>query len=347
MILRRLVPLLSVLVGLALFGGLIYASGPRLVWQELRAVGGWGFLAALGNVFFSFFFWGLSWFFLLRGAKVSLPWRRVWPPMLAASAVTYLTPSAYLGGEPVRVYWVAKETGISFARITATVMLERLFAGISLLAFASLGGFFAFLSPSVSPANKGALALGLCLMAVFMALGVASFTKNRQWLSRGLRVLGRLVPWRGALLRLAESASEMENQIYEVFAHRLGHALAALLFQLLSVFLNYLRPQLFLYFTRQNIFTFPQLSLFFTFNVFISIFIWLTPGGLGLADGGRAGVFQLLGVPVSSAFAYNVVFRFVEFVQVAVGLALLMRQGLVRWRTGRLEIPVERGGEKE
>lgn len=300
-----------------------------------------GFFAVVGNVFLSFLTWTLSWFVLLRGAGIPVRWRQVLSPMLAASAVTYLTPSAYLGGEPVRAYWVARDTGIGMARVMATAMVERLFAGTSLLAFASIGGFFALLSPAVSLADKGAVALGLGIMAVFLGLGVVSFSQNLQWLSRTLKALGRLIRWRG-LMRLAASASEMENQIYQVFAYRLSHALAALFLQFTTVFLSYIRPQLFFYFTKQTLFTFPQLSLFFTLNVFIGAFLWITPGGLGLADGGRAGVFRLLGIPISSASAYNVLFRFVELMQVGFGLYLLLRRGLLSWRLGRLEVKVEK-----
>ncbi|MCS7217018.1 MAG: flippase-like domain-containing protein [Candidatus Bipolaricaulota bacterium] len=332
-------------MGLGLFVGLIYASDPRRVWQELQAVGGWGFLAVVGNVALSFFVWTWSWYLLLRGAGIPLPWKKVLAPMLAASAVTYLTPSAYLGGEPVRVYWVAKEAGVSLARVTATVLVERLLAGFSLLAFAAIGGFFAFVSPSMSLASKGALGLGFGVMVVLLALGAVSFTRNRRWISRALRALGRLLPGRRALARLAAGAAEMEDQIHEVFAQCPGHALAALALQLAAVFCTYIRPQLFFHFARQALFTFPQLSLFFTLNVFIGAFLWLTPGGLGLADGGRAGAFQLLGIPVPSAFAYNLLFRFVEFLQVGLGLYLLMRQGLLRW--GRLAVPMEQDKKSE
>lgn len=328
--------------GLGLFAGLIYASNPRLVWQELKAVGAWGFLTVVANEALSFLAWVLSWSILLRGAGIFLPWKKVLSPMLAAAAVTYLTPSAYFGGEPVRVYWVAKETGRSLAHVTATVVVERLFAGASLLAFAGIGGFFAFLSPTLSLTDKGAMGLGFVLMAAFLALGVVSFTGHRQWLSRSLRALGRLIPWRGTLARLSVSAAEMENQIHQVFSRCPGHALIALVLQLVTVFLHYIRPQVFLHFTNQPLFGFSQLSLFFTLNVFIGAFLWLTPGGLGLADGGRVGVFKLLGISLPSAFAYSILFRFVEFIRVGIGLYLLMQQGLLHWRSGRLAVPIER-----
>lgn len=334
--------ILLAVLGLALFAGLIYASGPERVWAELVAVGGLGFLAVVGNVVLSFFAWSLSWFLLLRGADIKVRWNQVILPMLAGSAVSYLTPSAYLGGEPVRVYWLAKETGVSMAHVMAPTMVERLLSGISLLFFAAIGGFFALFSPTASLADKGTVALGLGIMAILLALGLISFAYNLQWLSRTLRALGRIFRWRGVLTRLAKSAAVMEEQIYFVLSRRLWHVLGSFFFQLLTVFLTYIRPQLFFYFTKQVLFTFPQLSLFFTLNVFINAFLWLTPGGLGLADGGRAGVFRIFGISIASAFAYNVLFRFVELLQVGLGVYVLLRRGAVSLRLGQPDKEVER-----
>ncbi|MGB9756946.1 MAG: lysylphosphatidylglycerol synthase transmembrane domain-containing protein [Candidatus Bipolaricaulaceae bacterium] len=346
-ILRWVASLGLIFLGLGLFAGLIWISNPKLVWEELKAVGVLGFLAVVGDMVLSFLAWTWSWFILLRGAGIKVRWREVLSPMLAGSAVTYLTPSAYLGGEPVRAYWVAKGAGVSMAHVMAPTMVERLLGGISLLFFAAIGGFFALLSPTASSATKGAIALGLVIMTVFLLLGMISFAQNLQWISKVFKALGRLFRWQGVLDRLAKSASVMEEQIYQVLSHRLGHVLGSFILQLVTVFLTYIRPQIFFYFTKQALFDFPQLSLFFTLNVFISAFIWLTPGGLGLADGGRAGVFRLLGLSLSSAFAYNVLFRFVELLQVGLGVYILLRRGLLSWRFGRIRVEVEERKEKK
>lgn len=291
-------------------------------------MGFWGFLAVLANVFLSFLLWSLSWFVLLRGAGIPVRWGKVLFPMLAGAAVSYLTPSAYFGGEPVRAYWVAKEAGVAMAHAMAPVMVERLLSGFSLLFFAAIGGFFVFLSPSTSGAVKAAVGLALGGMAVLLILGILSFAHHWRWLSRLFKALSRLIPWRGVFLRLAASTAVMEYQIHRVFAFRIGHVLASLFFQLGLVFLNYIRPQMFFYFAKQALFTFPQLSLFFTLNLFINAFLWATPGGLGLTDGGRAGVFKLFGVSFPTALAYNVLFRFVEMLQVGIGVLVLLRRGL-------------------
>jgi len=304
-------------------------------------VGGLGFLAVVGDVVLGFFTWTLSWFLLLRGAGIKVRWRRVLSPMLAGSAVTYLTPSAYLGGDPVRAYWVAKEVGVSMAHVMAPTMVERLLGGFSLLFFAAIGGFFALLSPTASWVTKGAIALGLGVMTVLLLLGTISFAFDLQWLSRALKALGRLIRWRGILTRLAVSASVMEEHIYQLFPHHPVHVLGSFIMQLVTVFLTYIQPQIFFYFTKQKLFTFPQLSLFFTVTVLVNAFVWLTPGGIGLADGGLAGAFQLLGLPLSSALAYDLLFRFVGLIQVSLGVYILLREGLLRWRFGRISVEVE------
>jgi hypothetical protein len=135
-------------LGLGIFAGLVYFSNPRLIWEELKAVGGLGFLAVVGDVVLGFFAWTLSWFLLLRGAGIRCAGGEFFPQCLLAQRSLISPLPLILGGEPVRAYWVAKETGVSMAHVMAPTMVERLLGGISLLFFAAIGGFFALLSPN-------------------------------------------------------------------------------------------------------------------------------------------------------------------------------------------------------
>lgn len=331
--------------GVALFGALLYLSGPARVLTYLSAVGLEGFLAVVGSLLLSLITWSLSWYTLLRGARILLPWHRLVSPILAGFTVTYLTPSMYLGGEPVRAYWVARDCGVSMARVMATAIVERILAGIALLCFASIGGVFALTLPGISLADKYALALGLGGMAVLLFLGMIGLAWKAHWLSGLLRWLARAFPKGGWFARAAAKVAEAEREIQRAFTVHLGHTALAFLFQLLTVFINYMRPQLFFYFTERALFTFPQLSLYFTLSAFVNAFLWITPGGFGLTDGGRVGVFTLLGISPSGGVAFNVVYRFAELLVLGVGLLVMLRRGLVRLRRGRVEIPVEDPGQ--
>lgn len=325
-------------VGAALLGGLIYISGPRLVLEDIRAVGLWGFLAVVGNVVCALVAWLLSWAILLRGAGIVVPWGSLTSALIAGYSVSYLTPSMYLGGEPVRAYLVAKRSGVPMARVMATVVVERLLAGVALLLFASLGGFFALVSPKLTLADKRAVGIAIGVMAAFLFLGIFSFARNFQWISRLIRLLSRVLPGRGRLLRAAARVQETEQEIYHAFTKRLCYTGLAFLFQILTVFFNYLRPQVFFYFAQNKLFSAPQLSLYFTLNAFLTAFLWITPGGMGVAEGGRMGIFSLLGIRPAGALAYSVLYRFVELCFVALGIYLLLNRGLLRLGRGRLDV---------
>ncbi|HEC63023.1 MAG TPA: flippase-like domain-containing protein [Candidatus Acetothermia bacterium] len=327
-----------VVVGSALLGGLVYLSGPRRVLEELTAVGWAGFLAVAGTVLLSMGAWLGSWAVLLRAAEVEFRWPGLGAALLSGFAISYLTPSMYLGGEPVRAFLVAREARVPMSHIMATVVVERLLAGVALLFFASIGGFFALISPALPLVSKRALGIALGIMAGFLFLAIFSFAKNWQWISRLLRVLARAFPGRGRLLRAAAKVAETEQEIYHAFSHRLASTTLAFLLQITAIFMNYLRPQVFFYFTKGEVFSVPQLSLYFTLNAFLTSFLWITPGGMGVAEGGRIGIFSLLAIPPSGALAYSVTYRFVEMCLVAIGIWLMLRQGLLRLREGRVEV---------
>ena len=297
----------------------------------------------MGNVLCSLCAWLVSWAILLRGAGIQVAWGALSTALLAGYSVSYLTPSMYLGGEPIRAYLVSKRAGVPMAHVMATVVVERLLSGVALLLFASLGGFFALISPKLTLADKRAVGIAIGVMAAFLFAGIFSFARNYHWISRIIRLLARVLPGRGKLLRAAARVSETEQEIYHAFTERFGCTALAFLFQILAVLFNYLRPQVFFYFTQKTLFSAPQLSLYFTLNAFLTAFLWITPGGMGVAEGGRMGIFSLLGIRASGALAFSVMYRFAELSFVALGIYFLLQRGLLRLKEGRVEVKSTKG----
>ncbi len=349
---RRFVFAGLVLGGAFLLGGAIYLSGPARVWEQVRAVGVWGILAISGNLLFVFVCWMLSWSVLLRSAGIRVPWRTLVGSLVGGFAVGYITPSMHLGGEPLRAYAVSERTGVPMAVVMATVVLERLLAAVALIAIAAMGGAFVLASGDVEASHKQAIASGLGVTAVVVAVALLSFVRDWRLLSNVLRIVARRLPGRERLMRAAARVAETEREIHQALRFRRSHATLAFGLQLLLVFLNFLRPQVFFFFTQRTVFSLGELSLYFTLNVFLTTIFWITPGGLGIAEGGRIGIFKLLGIEASGAVAFSVVYRFVELLVVGAGLALLLRWSAIRVRRalagageGRLKAP--RGDDDE
>ncbi len=332
---------LSIAVGLALLGGVLYWVGWRRIFAEMRTLGVAGIAGIVGSVLLAMAGWTLSWWIILRSYGIRLRLPQVVGAQLSGYAITYLTPTLYFGGEPVRALMITGKTDAPTTRIFATVFIERFLGGLSVILFILVGSFFAISSPAFPWAEKRLLIFGAGFVTFWILVGLVDFAGNLKWISRMIRFLGVLLRrWREPLGRAADKVSETEDEIHDAFTVHWRGTVLAFLVQLLATFFVYMRPQVFFYFSSGQVFTFPQLSLLFTLNaVLLSFFLWITPGGIGTGEAAIIGIFHLVAPSISkhSAVAYSLMFKFAESVLVAIGLYYLVQRGIAR--IGQRRVP--------
>ena len=324
---KRLLSVLLGFFGFGLFGFVLYLAGPLDVLGEIAKLGWKGFLAVSADVVLALLFWALSWKVLLSALGIRPRWMRLFGSLASGFAVSYLTPSAYLGGEPVRVMLVG-ERKAPLTEITATVVVERILASISTILFASIGGFFVMVSPGISYFTKKVLLVSLGALLFFSLFLLWTFLRNYRLLSRAFFGLASLFPKVAFFHRAAEKIHAVEETAHRVLSRRPFYALLAFLFQSLAVFCNYMRPQMFFGVGQNTWLSFPQLSLYFSINVIISSFFWITPAGVGIAEGGRMAILGIVGIPSQRAVAFVLTFRFLELIFVGVGVGYLIHRGV-------------------
>ena len=339
---RRWRFVLSVVIGLGLLGGVLYWVGWRRIFAEMRALGVAGITGIVGSVLLAMAAWTLSWWIILRTYGIRLPLPQVIGARLSGYAISYLTPTLYFGGEPVRALMVTGRTNAPTTRVFATVFLERLLGGMSMILFILVGSFFAISSPALPWPEKRLLIAGVGFVTFWILVGLVDFAWNLKWISRIVRLLG--VPfrrWRDPLGRAADKVSETEDEIHFAFTTHWRGTVLAFLVQLLATFFVYMRPQVFFFFSSGQVFTFPQLSLLFTLTVILlSFFLWITPGGIGTGEAAIIGIFHLVAPSVSKqgAVAFSLMFKFAESILVAIGLYYLAQRGIAR--IGRRRAPI-------
>jgi len=330
---------LSILIGLAILGGVMYWVGWRQIFAEMQALGAAGIVSVLGSVLLAMAAWILSWWIILRSYGIRLPLGQVIGARLSGYAISYLTPTLYFGGEPVRALMVTGKTDAPTTRVFATVFLERFLGGLSMILFILVGSFFAISSPTLPWPEKRLLISGVGFVTFWILVGLVDFAWNLKWISRLIRLLGRILRrWRGALGRAADKVSETEDEIHFAFTTHWRGTVLAFLVQLLATFFVYMRPQVFFFFSSGEIFTFPQLSLLFTLTVILlSFFLWITPGGIGTGEAAIIGIFHLVAPSITKhgAVAYSLMFKFAESILVAIGLHYLVQRGIARIGRGR------------
>lgn len=327
--------ILSIAIGFAILAAVLYFVGWRKMFAEMHALGAFGILSVLGNVLISMTFWILCWWVILRSYGIRLPLRVIIGARLAGYAVSYLTPTLYFGGEPVRALLVAGKSDAPTTRIFATIVVERFLGGLSMIVFILMGSFYALSSSQIPSSERRLLASAIGFVTFWILIGLVNFAGNFKWISRVIRLLGKPFPhWKTALEKAANKVSETEDEIHYAFTRHWKGTLAAFFLQTVATFFVYTRPQFFFLFSAGIHLTFPQLSLIFTFTIMLSFFLWITPGGLGTAEAALVGVFALVIPLVTSAgvVAYSLIFKFTESIFVAVGMAYLAKRGIQSMR---------------
>jgi len=327
---------LSIAIGVAILAAVLYFVGWRNMFAEMHSLGALGILSVLGNVLISMTFWVLCWWVILRSYGIRLPLRSIIGARLAGYAVSYLTPTLYFGGEPVRALLVVGKSDAPTTRIFATIVVERFLGGLSMIVFILMGSFYALSSPQIAWSERRLLASVIGFVTFWILVGLVNFAGDFKWISRIIRLMGRLITrWSTKLERAADKVSETEDEIHNAFTKHWRGTLVAFLLQTVATFFVYMRPQFFFLFSTGLHFTFPQLSLIFTFTIMLSFFLWITPGGLGTAEAALVGVFALVIPSVTSAgvVAYSLIFKFAESIFVAIGMAYLTKRGVQYMRS--------------
>lgn len=333
---------LSIVIGLGILVAVLYLVGWRKTLAEMLALGMLGILSVFGNVLMSMTFWILCWWVILRSYGIQLPFRSIVGARLAGYAVSYLTPTLYFGGEPVRAMLVVGKSEAPTTRIFATIVVERFLGGLSMIVFILMGSFYALSSPQIPVSQRRLLAFAIGFVTFWILVGLVNFAGNFKWISRIIRALGKpFSRWKGALEKAADNVSETEDEVYNAFTKHWRGTLLAFLLQTVATFFVYTRPQFFFYFSSGITFTFPQLSLIFAFTIMLSFFLWITPGGLGTAEAALVGIFALVVPAATSAgvVAYSLTFKLAESLLVAMGMIYITKRGIqyVRARSARTE----------
>ncbi|MBC7190487.1 flippase-like domain-containing protein, partial [Candidatus Aerophobetes bacterium] len=122
---QKLFILISTVAGIALFVLVFYLFNIARIFSHMIQIGSLGVGVFLLNVFLIILVGGISWQVILKAYGHRLPFRDVLIIKMIGTAISYLTPSMYIGGEPMRIYLLGKKHGVAMTRIGATVVVDK------------------------------------------------------------------------------------------------------------------------------------------------------------------------------------------------------------------------------
>jgi len=320
------------IVSVVILAGIILAVGVEETWNAVARAGflAFGAVGLLTVAHLTLQAW--AWQSLNRGVDHHVRYSTLLAAVVSGMAVNIVTPSAYLGGEPVKVLFVARQTGLPIHEVAGTVLLSKF---LEILSFLFVFGFCVtvtlveFRDVLFSSAY---LSAGIMVIVVTVALLALCITL---WIGlyRGWKPLTALVgsirryrPGSRLLARVFDRTARMERQVARVYHEKRETTVKAFGKLFLSHLTIFAKPAVFFALGSWSGLSFGELSLIFVASQALAGFQF-TPSGVGTLDGGLIGTFALLGLAEPTCMAYLLCLRFWDAVNVGAGTVLGARAG--------------------
>ena len=239
---------------------------------------------------------------------------------LAGESVNNLTPTAYLGGEPVKAMLLV-DRGLDAADGAVSVIVAKTALTIGQVVFVLLGIVVAL--ERFGLLRSGALALaGLCLAgAVFTALLVR--LQQRDPLSRAV-ALARRIGMHGAVVdRAAAAAPRVDRDLRAFYSARGADFGASTLLHFVGWLAGTIEMKVFADLVGLPI-GWRDAFLVESLSQPLSAGAAVVPGALGIREAGGVAIFRLLGLDESAGLAVWILRRAREAFYGAIGLLFLV-----------------------
>ncbi len=325
---RKTTTFLSIVLGLGVLGAILAFIGPAKVAQQISALGWDGFSLMIAAIVLTFFFWTLAWVIVMKGYGVVAPFSLSFWARIGSFAVSFLTPSLHFGGEPVRALVIERESDSSYSRVFATIVAERITMMTALVAVILLGALLGVYGTLPSDTLVYLILISLLFVSLVSVL-IYNFYGKLFLFTRFAAFLKRKLPWTELLKKVEDTARHLEKEISMAFGQHIKHTLGAFALDLVATVFMFIRPQIYFYYTQGRVFSIIELTLLFAMISVLSSFFWITPGGIGVSEGGFIGIFALFGISGSEAVAYSFSVKVIQLFFVGLGLALLAHYGIM------------------
>ena len=301
-------------LGLAFVGWLLWDLGPTAVWSVVRALG-WRVVVVLFVPFVvAVALDTVGWGVLLPGACVG--WGALAGSRLAGEAVNLATPTASVGGEPLKAFLVRDRIGLDTGLASVVVDKTTMVMGQALLLAAGLA-----VASIVLEAPRDLLfAMVALLGAEIIGVGGFALVQLRGGVTGAARILERLGV--GAIARHRDLLRDVDRRLLDLYrAHRLRVVISALLHAggwavgglEIYVVLGLAGIPVGL----ATAFVLEAVSAAVRFATFI------IPGSLGALEGGNVAAFVALGLPGAAGLSFTLIRRLREATWAVIGLVAL------------------------
>jgi uncharacterized protein (TIRG00374 family) len=317
----RITERLLIAAGLILFGVLVAQLGIGNVLANLQMVG-WGIALIIAAEILAFAANTLGWRAAFPGGVRVPSFRRLLLARIAGDSTNYLTPTATLGGEFVRVRMLQGQAAA--APLVASVVVAKLTQTIGLLVFVAIGLLLIVDDTRIPGGARWGILGGLLLFAA--VLSGLLLMQRRGLLSPALRLADRWSALR-FLAPLRSPIEQIDAEMVRVHRESAGRIVLSSASFALGYAVGIVESYLILWFFGVPVSIELALAIE-VLGVVLNNLMFFVPLRLGTQEAGKVLVFAVLGLAPAQGLAAGVIYRIRELTWAFIGLAILAQSRL-------------------
>jgi len=257
------------------------------------------------------------WWIIVRAENRSLPFLPLVGYRLSVFGLSYFTPGPQVGGEPLQVIYLQRNHGLSFARATSAVIMDKLLEFLVNFILIGIGAWAIFRVGLVSE-NGIRLTFSLIGLAILLLWPLAHILLLYNGIMPVSRVLIRqpFIQKDHQGIRLIIVAERMASVFCRKHVHTMFLAIVISLLSILGIAVEYYLMVSFLGMKVNSIQVFAALTA-----MQVS-FLMPLPGGLGALEASQVFALGAFGQPASAAISLTLLMRARDILNGGLGLLL-------------------------
>lgn len=260
------------------------------------------------------------WWLIVRASNPRVPFLPMVGYRLAVFGLSYFTPGPQVGGEPLQVVYLQRNHKLTFARSTASVIMDKLVEFLVNFLLLS-GGFFAVLETGILSEGEGISIFGLIGIGILLTWPLVHlvFLYNRILpISALLKALPFLAK-NAKPVRMVIVSERMASRFCRNHTGSLFGAIGVSILAVAGIMAEYMLMARFLGVNLDLIEMFAALT-------FLQLaFLVPLPGGLGAMEASQVFIFSVVGEPAAAAISLTLLQRGRDILNGGLGLLLTGR----------------------
>ena len=313
----------KVFIGLSLVIGLVIFSVVFMQNLDLfMSIEKLKYVYLIPYLFFSMLIFSihvLRWKLILLAHNRSIKFTQLFLYKVAGFAISYFTPAAHIGGEPVRA-WLLKRHRLKFHEALSSVMIDKFLEILVSVVLGIVGFLLLILKFTVSNNTAIIVVLALGSAATGVWFFYARTVARKPFVSLLLRFSGRK-----AIVKARKIVEKSEELVSSFFNRKKRLLLVSIILTFVNIFLMFFEYHfLFMVFGIDS-----DIGALFLVTALIAIsYIMPVPAGLGVLEVSEAGLFSLMAMKSAIGLGISLIVRIKDSTIALIGLAYLALKGI-------------------